>query len=434
MPELTTSWASTESVLTDTVNRVTDHLSAAAARRMALSAQGFDRARPSAVTRRHVQSTLQRLGVLQIDSVNVFARSHYMPLLARLGAYDPGILDDLVFTRRSPYTEYWAHEATFIPVSDWNLWHFRMQAMREKYLEPWERDNADTVNWVRDELATRGPLRPADIEDDAHRAARGPWWDWSAVKQTLERLFLAGEVAIAGRTGFQRHYALAEDVIGNSASETPLARDDAIRELVARAMRAYGVATTADIADYYRIRDRAAVTIALQELTDAGELTPVTVEGWTSRQRVIPAWRYNAQRVPRSINTTAILSPFDPVVWFRDRASRLFDFDYRIEIYTPAPKRVYGYYSLPILIDDQIVGRVDLKAERAQSRMLVQSAWWEHEAHADHAGRVADELRLLAAWQGLEHFSVGTWGTAADDIAAALGRRAVVPRHAKTAG
>lgn len=401
---------------------------------MALSAQGFQRARPSTVTRRHVHATMQRLGILQIDSVNVFARSHYMPLFARLGAYDPAILDKLVFTERGPYTEFWAHEATFIPAADWPLWQFRMQRLREKYLQPWEQQHPDTVRWVRDELRARGPLRPGDIEEDAHRAARGPWWDWSAVKQTLECLFLAGEVAIAGRSGFQRRYALAEDVLGADAAAPPVPRDDAIRELTSRAMRAYGIATAADVADYYRIRDRGAVTQALRDLTDAGELSEVTVAGWTNRGGALPVWRHNAQSTPRAIDACAILSPFDPVVWFRDRAARLFGFDYRLEIYTPAPKRKYGYYSLPVLMDDQLIGRVDLKADRAASRLLVQSAWWEHEAHAVHAERLAAELRTAAAWQGLEHVSVGTWGDATDDIARALGPRGQVPRHTKTAG
>lgn len=197
-------------------------------------------------------------------------------------------------------------------------------------------------------------------------------------------------------------------------------REEAVRELVRRATRAYGVATAADIADYWRIADRKAVTAALDDLADAGELHPVTVEGWTSAGRPAKAWLHGEAAVPRRIRAAAILTPFDPVVWFRDRAERLFDFEYRIEIYTPAPRRRFGYYSLPVLIDDDVVGRVDLKADRATSTLRVQSAWWEPGAPADAAPRLADELRLAATWQGLESVSISSWGDAVDDLAFAM--------------
>ncbi|WP_341998273.1 winged helix DNA-binding domain-containing protein [Microbacterium sp. LWH7-1.2] len=395
-------------------------LSAAEARRVALAAQGFGRPRPSAAGTRQLNGALARMATLQIDSVNVFARSHYMPLFSRVGAYDTAALDRLLFARRSPYVEYWAHVAAFIPAEDWGLFDFRMQALRAKYgSKPggWFDANRDIVDWVRAELADRGPLRPAQIEHDAKESARGPWWDWDVVKQALEYLWMFGEVAIAGRRGFERRYGLAEQVIPRHVLEAPIPRDEAVRELVRRAARACGVATAADIADYWRIADRKAVTTALGDLVDAGELHAVSVEGWTTAGRPAKAWLHAEAVVPRKVDASAILTPFDPVVWFRDRAERLFDFEYRIEIYTPAPRRRFGYYSLPVLIGDDIVGRVDLKADRADSTLLVQSAWWEYGRPADAAPRLADELRLAAAWQGLESISISRWGDATDDLA-----------------
>lgn len=413
---------------------MTDQLSAAQARRIALAAQGFGRARPAKVTRRHLHTVMDTLGVLQIDSVNTFSRSHYMPAFSRLGTYDTALLDDLVFASGSPYTEYWAHEATFIPREDWRLWQFRMDSMRAAYLDPWLEAHPETVDYVVRELAGRGPLRPADIEHESNTTKRGPWWDWSVVKRTLEHLFLAGVVAIDSRQSFQRTYALAEHVIAPEVLATSMPKADAVRELVRRAMTAYGVATAKDVADYYRIRDRAAVATALAELTDEGHISPVTVNGWEHRGKPLDAWRAVDARTPRKIEATALLTPFDPVVWFRDRASRMFGFDYRIEIYTPADKRVFGYYSLPVLVDDNLVGRIDLKADRGSGTLLVQSAWWEDaNSQQQHAERVAGELRAAATWQGLERVSVGTWGNASDDIAAALGPRESVPRHTRKA-
>ncbi|WP_171013089.1 crosslink repair DNA glycosylase YcaQ family protein [Microbacterium sp. 2FI] len=397
-------------------------LSAAEARRIALAAQGFGRARPDAAGTRQLNLALARMATLQIDSVNVFARSHYMPLFSRLGAYDTTALDRLLFARGAPYVEYWAHVAAFVPAADWALFRFRMDDMRAKYGagSDWYDANRTIIDWVRAELADRGPLRPAQIEHDAKAGPRGPWWDWDVVKHALERLWLFGDVAIAGRRGFERDYALAEDVIPATVLAAPVARDDAVRELVRRAAQAYGVATASDLADYWRLKNRRAVMTAIGELVDAGELEPVTVAGWRSGGRPLPAWVHAGAALPRRVDAVAILTPFDPVVWFRDRAERLFDFEYRIEIYTPAPMRRFGYYSLPVLIGDDLVGRVDLKADRASSTLLVQSAWWEHAKPADAAARLADELRAAARWQGLERISVSRWGSAAADLADVL--------------
>lgn len=407
-----------------------ESLSLPEARRIALAAQGFAQPRPRVAGTRQLNLAMARMGTLQIDSVNVFARSHYLPLFSRLGAYDTTQLDRLLFSRRPAYVESWAHVAAFIPMADWGLFQFRRDDLRARYGKPdgWFHAHRDIVDWVRDELRRRGPLRPAEIDHDAKQARTGPWWDWDVIKNALEHLFLFGEVAIAGRRGFERRYALAEQVIPAEVLDRPVPRAGAIRELVRRAARAHGVGTASDIADYWRIKDRPAVVTALRDLVEAGELLPVTVAGWTSAGRPARAWLHRDAALPRRIDAAAILTPFDPVVWFRDRAARLFGFDYRIEIYTPGPKRRFGYYSLPVLLDDEIVGRVDLKADRAASELRVQSAWWEHGPGPDAAARLAEQLRLAAAWQGLSGISVSHWGDATEDLAAALpeaGRHAV---------
>jgi uncharacterized protein len=401
---------------------------------MALAAQGFSRARPTtAPTTRHIHRVMDRLGVLQIDSVNVFARSHYLPLFSRLGSYDPALLDRVFLSRTTHYVEYLAHEATFIPVDDWPLWRFRMERFRRRGADPdsWASRNAQTLSWVLDELRAQGPLRPADLRADAPRE-RGTWWDWDDVKLALEHLWRTGDVAISGRKGFERSYALAEHVIPDHVRSREVSYDDSIRELIRRAARSSGVATMADLADYYRIRDRATISRAVADLVDEGELAPVRVRGWERNGRPLAAWRHRDAVLPRRIDAAALLTPFDPVVWFRDRALRAFDLDYRIEIYVPAAKRRYGYYSLPVLVGDRVVARVDLKAERATSTLQVQSAWWEPQADAGaDAERIASELALAATWQGLEHVSVSGWGTAADGLHRALSAlpAASVRRH-----
>lgn len=402
---------------------MSETLSAAHARRVALAAQGFTRRRPTAaVSTRHVHRTMERLGVLQIDSVNVFARSHYMPLFSRLGAYDPTLLDRVFLSRTTHYVEYLAHEATFVPVDDWALWRFRMDAFRKRWEsdpDSWLSQNTRTIAWVTDELRARGPLRPAELRADAPRE-RGTWWDWDDVKLALEHLWRVGDVAISGRRGFERRYALEEQVIPRGVREREVTPEDAIRELVSRAARSSGVATERDLADYYRIRDRKAVRAAIEDLVDTGELQPVQVRGWERGGHPVPTWLHRDASQPRRVDAAAILTPFDPVVWFRERALRAFDLDYRIEIYVPAHKRRYGYYSLPVLVGDRIVARVDLKADRASSTLHVQSAWWEPQSRIDDADPIARELALAASWQGLEHVSVSGWGDAANALAHAL--------------
>ncbi len=399
-----------------------DTLSGAQARRVALAAQGFAVARPARVGVARVDAALRRMAVLQLDSVNVFARSHYLPVFSRLGAYDVGVLERMLFSRHPRHVEVWAHEASVIPADDWGLLDFRRSASRDRYCadpDGWFAQNGAVLDRVRAELAARGPLRHAQFEHH-DRGARGPWWDWGAVKTALEHLFRVGEVAIAGRHGFERRYALAEQVIPAHALHAAVPRAEAVRELIRRAARACGIATAADLADYWRLRDRPAVLRAIGELVDAGELHPVHVDGWTSAGRPAKAWLHARAAVPRRVQAAAILTPFDPLVWFRDRAQRLFGFEYRIEIYTPAAQRRFGYYSLPVLVGDKLVGRIDLKADRPASRLLVQAAWWEHGAPEHAAELLGAELRAAAAWQGLESISVSRRGTAADDLARVL--------------
>lgn len=371
---------------------------------------------------RQLNGLVDRLGLLQIDSVNVFERSHYLLAFARLGGYDRALLDRLTFDARGPHTEYWAHEAAFVRKEDWPLFAWRMREFREKLNGPasWFEVNQDTVEWLRGELAEKGPLVAGEIEHDANHRT-GPWWGWSEVKQALERMFVCGDVAIAGRTRFQRRYGLAADVLPASILERTVPEEDAVRELLRRAAVAHGIGTARDFADYYRIKGPR-VAVALQQLEDMGELVPVRVPGWESAGRPLRAWMHRDARKPRHVEAAALLSPFDPVVWYRDRALRMFGFHYRIEIYTPAPQRLYGYYSLPILLDDALVGRIDLKSDRQAGVLRVQSAWTEPGAPPATIDRLLPLLAETAAWQGLERVEVteGARGDLAPRLANAL--------------
>jgi uncharacterized protein YcaQ len=397
---------------------VVDSVSPAAARRIALAAQGFGRPRPDAVGTRQLNLAIQRIGLLQLDSVNVLERSHYLPVFARLGAYDKTLLDRLTFARRAPYREYWAHEAALIPLEDWPLFGFRRQDYRDYYSaanDPWLAAHADTLAWLRSELAEKGPLPASKIERDATAPRRGSWWDWDEVKRGLERMFRFGEVVSAGRTGFERTYALPEQVMADELYRREVPREDAIRALMERSARAHGIGTLSDLADYYRLKTADAKP-ALAALVEEGVVHEVTVQGWTKR-----AYLHREARIPRRIETTALLSPFDPVVWERERALRMFGFHYRIEIYTPAPKRVYGYYTLPVLVDEALVGRVDLKNDRQRGVLRVQSAWREEGVTDAVAERIVRALRELAAWQGLGELEVVDRGDLARAVAAEAG-------------
>ena len=374
-----------------------DSLSPAQARRIALAAQGFGVPPKPANGIRQLRAALTRLSVLQLDSVNVFERSHYLPVFARLGHYDKADLDRLVFARTSGYTEYWAHEAALIPVDDWPLFRWRMEWWRQYYAirpDAWMHSNDAHLAWVRAELAEKGPLAASQIEDDSRKGKTG-WWDWSDTKRALEFLFRVGEVVSAGRTRFERTYALPEQKLPPEVLNTSITEVDAVRELVRKSAIAHGVGTIRDLADYYRIKQGPA-KVAVESLVDEGELLPVSVPGWG------PAYLHRDARIPRRIEAAALLSPFDPVVWERGRAERMFDFHYRIEIYTPEPKRVFGYYSLPVLVDDQIVGRIDLKSDRQARVLRVQSAWREPRAPVGVEQRIVPLLEAARSWQGLD--------------------------------
>ena len=405
-----------------------DTFSADAARRIALAAQGFGRPRPEAVGTRQLNLAVKRLGVLQLDSVNVLERSHYLPVFARLGAYDKAALDKLIFSRRGDYTEFWAHEAAILPLEDWPLFRWRMDYYRE-WLDThdgWLGIPDGTIEWLKSELAASGPLPASKIERDVP-VKRGPWWDWDHVKRGLERMFRVGDVVSGGRTSFERVYALPEQVLPAELRAVEVPREEAVYRLMEKSAEAHGIGTVSDFADYYRLKGYDAKP-ALQRLLDEGVVRPVTVRGWDK-----PAYLHRDARVPRRIEATALLSPFDPVVWERDRALRMFGFHYRIEIYTPAPKRVYGYYSLPVLVDDRLVGRVDLKNDRKRGVLCVQSAWREDGVTDAVAGRVVLALRELAAWQNLGEFEVVDRGDLARALAAEL-RVPLTEYEAPTAG
>jgi uncharacterized protein YcaQ len=403
---------------------VVQQISPALARRVALAAQGFGRAPASPVGTRQLNLLMQRLRILQIDSVNVFERSHYLPVFARLGAYDRALLDRLLYRRGSPYVEYWAHEAAFLPVDDWPLFRWRMAEARLRHHsspDAWPNENVEMLDWLRAELAEKGPLPARMIEHDAN-VRKGNWWGWSDVKHGLEYLFSWGEVVSAGRNRFERVYALAEQVLPGPVRELEMPREDAVRELVRRSAVALGIGTQSDFADYFRLGS-ADTLAAIRDLADTGDLVPVEVSGWERNGKPQPVWLARDARLPRRVEHVALLSPFDPVVWRRERALRMFGFHYRIEIYTPEPKRVYGYYVLPVLVDDRLVGRIDLKSDRQAGVLRVQAAWTEEggTVSGEDVERIAAVLRETAAWQGLDRIVVAGRGTLSPALSAVLG-------------
>jgi uncharacterized protein len=388
-----------------------EKLSAAVARRVALAAQGLTGPRPdrvpdAAAARRQIE----RLGLLQIDSVSAVVRSHYLPLFSRLGPYRRGLLDELAYAgRKRRLFEYWGHEASLLPVTAQPLFRWRMEraaAGQGIYagIARFGRERHAYVAAVLDQVRARGPVAAGELTGAAR--GEGGWWGWGEGKIALEFLFWAGRVTTATRRGFERGYDLSERALPGLVLNLPTPGvDEAQRELLRRAARALGVATTRDLRDYFRL-EAAAVPRRLAELVEAGELLPVTVEGWTQ-----PAWLDPAARLPRRIEARALLSPFDSLVWERARTERLFGFRYRLEIYTPAHKRTHGYYVLPFLLGDRLVARVDLRSDRKEGCLRVLATHLEPgAAHGEVGGPLADELRLLAHWLGLEHVVAGTEG------------------------
>jgi uncharacterized protein YcaQ len=395
-----------------------ERLSAAAARRVALAAQGFADPRPAGrPDRRHLRRVVARTGLLQIDSVNVFERAHYLPAYSRLGPYRKELVDGAAFRHRELF-EYWGHEASLLPVDAHPLLRWRMQQAADG-VAGWGRtrriavERPDLVAHVLRRVEQVGPVGAGALHEGERQG--GPWWGWSEVKTALEHLFWTGQVTTATRTrAFERLYDLPERVLPAAVLATPTPEPaDARRALVERAARSHGVATERDLRDYFRLGVDAA-RAAVRDLVDDGVLLPVAVEGWTR-----PAWLHRDAALPRRVAATALLSPFDPLVWERDRVRRLFGFDYRIEIYVPAAQRVHGYYVLPFLHDEALRARVDLKAERGAGRLQVAAAWLEpgHDPAAT-AEALAGELRRAAAWQGLAEVVVAPRG----DLAAALAR------------
>ena len=398
-------------------------ISAAQARRIAIAASGLDGALPGERGRagpRTLEREIGRLGLLQLDSVNVFERSHYLPLHARLGPYDRAALDRLLHHDHGRglggYTEYVAHEAAVIAVEDWPLWAWKRRSPMRPGTEAWAAERSALIDEVLAEFAERGPMRPSEMEHPAHERLPGGWWNKSDAHWATAVLFRRGELVTVGRTRFERRYAAADAVVPEPA-RAEVERADAHRELVRRAARAFGIATLDDLADYHRLKV-ADARAAVIELVDAGELEPVEVDGWGR-----PAYLAVGARMPRRIRSTALLSPFDPLVWFRPRAERLFGFAYRISIYTPAAQRAHGYYVLPVLVDDELVGRVDLKSDRKAGVLRVQHATIEP-GHADRAGelaeRLAPALAEAAAWLGLDRVEVAGPGTWAREVAQAV--------------
>ena len=379
-----------------------EHLTAAQARRLALAAQGFADARPAGTPdRRALRRVVARTGLFQIDSVNVLTRAHYLPLFSRLGPYPVSLLDRAAYAAPRELFEYWGHEASLLPVAVQPLLRWRMA---EADLISWgnmQRVFRERPQFVADVLADvgrHGPISAAQIElqHGGRDRKAGPWWDWSHVKVALEYLFWAGQVTTASRRGFERLYDLPERVLPASVLAAPTPdREHAHRQLLVMAARSFGVATARDLRDYYRL-PAADAKARLAELVDSGQLWPVSVQGW--RQ---PAYLHPEATVPRRVHARALVAPFDPLVWERERTERIFGFRYRVEIYVPAHKRVHGYYVLPFLLGDRLVARVDLKADRQAGVLLVQSAHAEPGAPPETGPQLEAELESMAAWLGL---------------------------------
>ncbi|WP_341928246.1 crosslink repair DNA glycosylase YcaQ family protein [Nocardioides psychrotolerans] len=391
-----------------------DTLSRSQARRIALAAQGFLDPRHAVPTMRTFQRTLERTGVLQVDSVNVLQRAHYMPLYSRMGPYDVDLLRRAAETRPRRVVEYWAHVQAFMPVELWPFMQFRMDATRArrgrwKVLE----ESPGLESSLVAEIREVGASTARDLDDGMPRSKEHWGWNWSQTRQVLDYLYSTGDLAIAGRNSqFEVLYDLPERVIPAEVLARPTPTPaEAHLELVRRAARSHGVATTRCLQDYYRMHiDQ--VRPAVATLVELGELLPVTIEGWKR-----PAFLHRDARLPRRVGARALLSPFDPVVWERERAERVFDFHYRIEIYVPAEKRVHGYYVLPFLLGEQVVGRVDLKADRRTGRLLVKGAYAEATAPPDTAEELHAALVELAGWLGLDDVVVEPRGDLAMRLA-----------------
>jgi hypothetical protein len=383
-------------------------LSLKQARRLALSAQGFNgRQPPAAIKAAHVTQLIERLGVLQIDSVNALVRSHYLPLYSRLGNYGQGLLDQAAWSqgRQRKLFEYWGHEASLLPLSLYPLMRWRMRQASAgvgiyQQMAKFGREQQPTIRRVLQSVREQGALGAGSLSSRQERA--GPWWDWSAEKHALEWLFAAGEVTVAGRRGFERLYDVPEKVLPAALLDQPeLSEAEAQRGLLLHAATALGVGTDKDLRDYFRLSPTES-RVGLAQLVEEGALQVVQVQGWKQ-----PAYCLPEVKMPRKVTASALVSPFDSLIWERSRTERLFDFRYRLEIYTPQEKRVYGYYVLPFLHNERIAARVDLRAERALGRLAVHAVH-EEEPRLDEEGMLAlaRNLRQMADWLGLAEVQI----------------------------
>ncbi len=394
---------------------MTVELSLAQARRIALAAQGFAEPRPTGrVDRRHLRRVMSRVGVIQIDSVNVLVRSQELPLFARLGPHPRSLIPDA--TAAGELFEYWVHEACHVPTSQHPLWRWKMQRThRWRDVVRIDQRRPGFVDEVLRRVETDGALTAGDLQQRV--GPKGTWWDWDDGKVALEYLFWTGRLAATRRrSDFARVYDLAERVLPAEVLSLPTPSEhDARTQLLLSAARHHGVATLDDLVDYHRLQLTPSRPL-VQELVEDGLLLSARVEGWSN-----PAYLHPEAAVPRRVRARALLSPFDPVVWYRPRALRLFGFHYRIEIYTPRPERRYGYYVLPFLLGEDLVARVDLKADRAAGCLVVPGAFAEPRVDLRGvADALAAELHLMAGWLGLGQVLVGDRGDLASPLRAAI--------------
>ena len=396
-----------------------DAISLATARRIALAAQGFAEPRPRGrVDRRHFRRVLDRMGLIQIDSVNVLVRSQELPLFARLGPHPRSLIGEA--TKAGELFEYWVHEASHVDMAHYHLHRWKMAGDHkwERYFSIRER-RPNYVEEVYKRIVDEGPVASADLSERVGK--KGTWWDWDDAKVALENLFWNGRVTVTRRSAdFARVYDLTERVIPAEVLARPAAPErEARKQLLELAARHHGIGTLADLTDYHRQKNQPCKPL-VAELVEEGVLREVRVEGWK-----LPAYVHREARVPRRIAACTVLSPFDPVVWNRDRANRLFGFHYRIEIYTPPPKRIYGYYVLPILWGDSLVGRLDLKSDRQAGALLVRGSFNEPGVPPGPlADDLAPELHNMARWLGLDTVDVGARGDLASTLREAVGHYA----------
>ena len=403
--------------MTVATRRTRERLSLGEARRIALGATGLAAPRPAGEPgARALRAMVQRLGAVQIDSVNVLARAHYLPAFTRLGPYDPAALDRLSHYAPRRLFEYWGHEASLMPVELHPFLRWRMERAADDAWGGMRRvlqERPDLVARVLEHVRAHGPVAAGELSEEDRPRRTGPWWDWSDVKRAIEFLFWSGQVTAARRRGFERLYDVPERVIPKPVLAIPTPPvEEAQRELVRISARALGVATERDLRDYFRL-PVADARARVGELVEAGELLPVAVDGWRE-----PGYLDPQARIPRRARAAALVAPFDPLIWERPRIERLFGVRYRIEIYVPAPQRVHGYYVLPFLLGDAIAARVDLKADRQEGVLRVQAAHEEPGAPAETPEALLAELELMAGWLGLDGVAVEPRGDLAKRLSA----------------